>query len=204
MKKDLIIIPGAVNPRIANNRLIKPITKSIRILLKITPEINFRYGPFIESISSHYQKIHFIDYQRELFGVLKKSNIKTVLNKLSEIKNDYDVVCFSFGGYLIQEALKDKNLRKPNKIILMFSINLDKKLKFPDCTKVFNIYSTKDFLIKSGIFLLSFGRGNQHLENANNIILDNMYHSEIEGNKQIHYGPYSGLTGFELVKILLN
>ncbi len=204
MKKDLIIIPGAVNPRIANYSLIKPLVKFIRVLIKITPEITFRYDSFMDSISSSYNKIHFINYKRELFGVLKKSNIETIADKLSEIKNDYDVVCFSFGGYLIQEALKNKNLRKPNKLILMFSINLDKKHKFPDRTKVFNIYSTKDFLIKSTIFLLSLGRGNQHLENANNITLDNMHHSDVEGSKVIEYGLYKGLTGFGLVQKILN
>ena len=152
MKKDLIIIPGVVNPKIANHRLIKPIAKHVRSLLKITPEIKFRYGSFIETMSPFYDNIEVLEYKRELFSMFDKENIRIVANRLSNIKNEYDLVCFSFGGFgghLVQEALKNKNLKKPSKIILMFSTNLDKKIKFPNETKVFNIYSTKDFLSKN-------------------------------------------------------
>jgi len=57
--------------------------------------------------------------------------------------------------------------------------------------------------MKHSIFLLSLRRGNQHLKNADNIVLNNMYHSEIESDKKIESGPYKGLTGFELVENLL-
>ena len=204
MKKDLFIIPGSVNPKIANHNLSQPIIKSIRRLLKVTLEIKFKYDLLMKNVSSQYNKIHFIDYKRELFGSLSKSNVKMIIGEISKIKNDYDVVCFSAGGHLFQEALKKENIKKPKKVILMCSLNTDKNMMFPDKTKVFNIYSKKDFLIKYSIFLLSFGKGNQHLKNADNIIIDNMYHSEIESDKKIDSGIYKGLTGFELVEKLLS
>lgn len=106
---------------------------------------------------------------------------------------------------LIQEVLKNKNVKRPRKIILIFSTNLNKNIKFPDETKVFNIYSTKDFLSRRAIFILSLGKGSQHLRNVDNITLNDMYHSEIEGDKRIESGIYKGMTGFELAeKLLLN
>ena len=202
-KKDLVIIPGARH-LILSKGIIKNVYMYLRSYFKLQSNPDNSYKKLINRLSKDYNQIYFIDYKRRVNDIFKLHNINLIEETLKIINGPYDVVCLSFGGYLMQKVLinnKVKNL--PEKLILVSSININKKIVFPKNIKVVNIYSKSDDFAKKITFLLSGFNGGQHLSNVDNIIVDHMTHSELELDVKIPFGKYKGWTGFKLLERVL-
>jgi hypothetical protein len=203
--KDLIIIPGAMNPKLAKYPIIRHVTRRFRRHFKLTQKPTDRtMFKLIKKLSPLYENIYFVNYNRELLSIFKKKNYKMINNAINNTKNDYDLLCFSFGGYLIQRMLQKNQIKKlPKKIVLAFSVNPDKNIKFPKNVEVINIYSTIDKFVKRGIKVIVGKKGNIRLRYAKNVSLDSINHSQIHMNIKIKKGPYVGYTGPALIERLL-
>ncbi len=177
MKKNLVIIPGAFPVKSRNKALQRLIYKFYH-KLNVNPRYeDFQYKFMVRKFYKHYKRVYFLDYNRNLYHLFSKKNEGLVKIFLNNVKN-YDVIAFSFGGHLIQKVLgKLKN--KPNKIVLIGSLNLDKNVKFPKGIKVVNIYSSDDKFIKKSIRLFSKNKSSQYLENAYNLNLPGLGHVQL-------------------------
>ena len=203
--RDLIIIPGAMNPKLAKYPIIRHVTKRFRRHFKLTQKPTDRaMFRLIKRLSPMYENIYFVNYNRELLSIFKKNNYKMISNAINNTKNDYDLLCFSFGGYLIQRMLQKNQIKKlPKKIVLAFSVNPDKNLKFPKNVEVINIYSAIDRFVKRSIKVIVGKKGNIRLKHAKNISIDSINHSQIHMNIKIKKGYYKGYLGPDLIKELL-
>jgi|SRR3989344_9633068 len=201
IKKDLIIIPGAYH--LTSELIIKKTIKKIYPNSKVNIHYGKSYKKLIKLLSKNYDKIHFVRYNRRFFRLFDKDNITKVKQIIKKANKNYDVLAFSFGGYLIQQALR-KTKKYPKKIVLVCSFNPEKSYKFPKKTKVINIQSKQDIFLKEVTHLLSRKEGDLILSNAKNILLENLKHTQLETNTKIKSGRYKGFSTFRLIKKFLD
>ncbi len=201
--KDLVIIPGARHLNL-KNVILRKIYNSLRSYFGLKSNPDSGYKILIDRLSKHYDNIYFIKYRRRIINILEPSNTKVIEKTLKTLNKPYDIICFSFGGHLIQKVFSEKKIKNfPEKLILVSSINANKKIEFPKKIKVVNIYSRSDDFVKKMTFLFSGFKGGQHLNNAINIIVDKISHSELELCVKIPGGKFKGLTGFRLLEKFL-
>jgi len=128
------------------------------------------------------------------------------LTKLINQKKNYKEIkffCTSLGGNVADLAInKTKNTENITKIIYVATPHQPSTVKLPKHIKLTNIYSKADTYIDFANKILYLGFGKKYIEGANNIVLDNLKHSDYTIDTKIEYNNQKIKT-FELYKQLL-
>lgn len=197
---DLVIIPGAYPYFVKKNIRLKHLFDIVYKYFEIKPHSDKKFRELQRKFRKHYKVVHFIKYKRKIHELIDPKNTKKVLNDINKVKRNYDLLCFSYGGYITQRIL-NRLKTKPNKIVFVGSLNLNKNISFDKKMKIINIYSKDDILIKSIIDVVAKKQGSQKLKYANvNIELEGLSHSEVELDYNIPKGRHKGKRTYSIIK----
>jgi hypothetical protein len=186
-KRILIIVHGAW-PIKLRLRFIDKIKEKIMDTLTCKRGITRRdYHNFKKYIKKDYDEIKVLRWSG---GITKNFDITPAKKHLKDLlkkhkKDKVDLICFSLGGLVSEETLKESPEIKINKLLLAGTINKP-YTKIKNCKKIVNIYSKKDKLQVLGEFV--YGNTIERdikTSNVKNIELTEVRHDELCKNKRI-------------------
>ena len=202
LNKSLVIIPGAYPYFVKKNPQLKQLFNMVYQYFELKPHSDKKFRQLVTNMKKYYKNVYFLNYKRKLHELIDLNNLSIIKKGINNVKGDYDILCFSFGGLLVQRLIKDFE-KKPEKILFVGSLNLNSKIEFPKNIEIINLYSTKDILIKKIIAILAKEKGHQRLKNARNVSIQGLSHSEVELNHPISGGKYKKIRTHHLIKTLL-
>jgi len=115
--------------------------------------------------------------------------IKKLTKLLKQAQHQYDeIILFgkSLGGLIAEEAVRHCDSRKFH-LIYLATPHKNKEPRLPQALSMTNIYSSDDKFQQFGINVLYFGAGSRELQNAENIALADVGHSDFKRNITISY-----------------
>jgi hypothetical protein len=202
LNKSLVIIPGAYPYFVKKNPQLKHLFEIVYKYFELKPHSDKKFRQLVTKMRKHYKNVYFLNYKRKLHELIDPNNLSTIRKGINKIEGEYDILCFSFGGLLVQRLLNDFE-KTPEKILFVGSLNLNSSMVFPKGIEVINLYSTKDILIKKIIEILAKEKGHQRLKNARNVSIQGLSHSEVELDYSILGGKYKKIKTHHLIKNLL-
>ncbi len=205
MKKEItILVPGAYDLTtypIPIQIISKFLARIFGIDLALTDQVK------TWKKTSHFQGNEFVwmHWSRGIDGISKYFAKKKLKHLLEHYKNEkINLVGVSLGGDIILETLQKSSQDNINKIVLVGSINENKKISFPH-NKIFNIYSEKDNFAKLAINFYSPILGGIKLEGKKikNILLPKIKHDDFCKDSKIKSGKFKGKSITQLITSIL-
>lgn len=127
------------------------------------------------------------------------------LARLIDQKKDYSEIkffCKSLGGNVVDLAInKTKNTNNITKVIYVATPHQPSTVALPANLKLINIYSKADNYIDFANRILYLGLGKKHLKGAQNIVFENLKHSDYTKDTEIEYNNQK-INFFKLYKQL--
>ncbi|MBM3247672.1 hypothetical protein FJZ17_04000 [Candidatus Pacearchaeota archaeon] len=186
-KRVLIIVHGAW-PIKLRLRVIEKVKENILDFLTTKRGITRRdYHKFKRYMEEEYDIIEVLRWSG---GLTKNFDIKPAKKHLKNLlrkhkREKVDIISFSLGGLVSQEALKECPDIKINNVLLAGTIN-NPEINFKNCSKVFNVYSEKDkFQDIAELFYEKTIDKKIRSKNVKNIALKEVRHDELCKNKRI-------------------
>lgn len=191
MSRVLIIVPGAKQPHF-NISFIKRVFKKILDFLSSPLGMFFSdYKKFKDYIRKDYEKVFIIKWGGDVFNIKKiEKGIEKIRKILEENKDkEIHILAFSFGGFLTEKALFNKNYQNIKKIIFSGAIH-SPFINFNSFNAVYNVYSNLDNIYNLFNQLIHLDIHNFKLKKeykiknkkVKNIKLENLRHDELSKN----------------------
>lgn len=185
MKNLLIIIPGSKN-------------KNVSVLQPVFNKFYSHFGVDVvgKDWAKALKRVMDKNIDTKIFewngGISEKKSIIPASKKLKEYiikqKNYDEIILFakSLGGVVAENAISEMNDDRIKKIIYVATPHKSSDVKIPKNTEVVNIYSREDNYQRFANRVLYFGKGKQILNNAKNVCIDDVKHSEFNYDKFVN------------------
>ena len=187
MKKLIIFIPGS---KVGKILLVNKLTGKFiyrHLGLNANDEGDL---PYLKKYFEQYIDAKVLYWSGGLTNLLSfRPACKKLIKLINDSKSYDQIILFgkSFGGKIAEMAVRKLGSANIAELVYVATPHKMPKVDIPDSIKIINIYSKADILVNFGNKFYYWGRGVNDLENAQNISLDNIRHSDFNENMIVEY-----------------